>query len=75
MSIYIGGDRLIFKKNIIAILDSRCILESKKNKNFLRKFKDEKIEQAKTYILTQDKGDIKLYGSNISSTSMEKNLK
>lgn len=75
MSIYIGEDRLILKKNIIAIIDSKSIKESDINKNFIKKYENEINKEAKTYILTNEKEDIKLYGSNISSTSIEKKFK
>ena len=77
MSIYIGENRLISKEDVIAILDSNSTLQSSINENFIKGFENNSVikltnGQVKTYILTKDKDNIRIYESGISSTSIEK---
>jgi len=83
MFLHIGGDNYILKDDIVAILDKKTVNSSKDTSKLIEKMirdgllKNEKIDDAKTYIITCKKGRNKrskrhyyLYMSNISSSTL-----
>ena len=75
MYIHLGGDVLVKKTKIVAIIDLDTVTESKQNGNFLRSMKESKkcnsiseSGKAKTLIITVEKN----YLSPISSTTLFK---
>lgn len=79
MSINIGENTFIFKEDIIAVFDRDTILKSKGNNAFIQNIKEDLSvnktnKEIKSYILTQNGDNPKVYASNISSNSIKINL-
>jgi hypothetical protein len=83
MFLHIGGDDYVFKDDIVAILDVKTVNSSKDTSRLIEKMirdgllKNNKIDDAKTYIITCRKGRRRgskkqyyLYMSNISSSTL-----
>jgi hypothetical protein len=82
MFLHIGGDDYIFKDDIVVILDRKTVNSSKDTSRLIEKMikdgllKNQKIDDAKTYIITCKKGRKRskkqyyLYMSNISSSTL-----
>lgn len=76
MFLHIGENVAILKKDIVAIIDKKTIDESEDSKMFIKKKIDSNYlytsdtDCIKTYILTCSCGEDKLYGSNISATTL-----
>ena len=77
MYLHIGKDRILKKENILFILDYENLKDNKQFKNFFSKIPEKnKIDisnqNPKTILIIQEKGIIKAYISNISSTTLGK---
>lgn len=79
MFLHLGADITVSKKNIIAIMDLDNTSTSKITREYLKKATDEgrvininTEELPKSYIITEEDGERKLYVSPISSKTLEK---
>lgn len=79
MFLHLGGDVVVNKKDIIAVMDLETTSISKITKLFLKKATEQNIviniktaELPKSYVLTQEKGKNKLYVSPLSSQTLNK---
>lgn len=70
MFLHIGGNISIYKNDIISILDKKVLEKSKKNNTFFKKQIINIDDNVKTYILTERDGEYRIYGSNISSSTL-----
>lgn len=76
MIIHIGDNISLLEKDILLILDRKTVELSKDNKALISKLIDSDMlindmnSNIKSYIIVQEKGNLKLYVSNISSTSL-----
>lgn len=80
MSVGIGENIFILKEDILAVLDHKTLLKSKDGRALLKRYSDDlfinKIKrEVKTYVLALNGGDLELYESNISSTSIKNKFK
>ena len=78
MFLHLGSDISVKTKNIIAIMDLETSSVSKITKEFLKKLKKENIinvksdELPKSYVITEENGENKIYISPISSRTLNK---
>lgn len=79
MFLHLGADITVSKKNIIAIMDLDNTSTSKITREYLKKATDEgrvininTEELPKSYIITEEDGERRLYVSPISSKTLEK---
>lgn len=78
MYLHLGSDCLINTKYIVAVMDLETTSVSKITKEFLKKIKKENIinvsfeDLPKSYIITEEKGEKKVYISPISSRTLLK---
>jgi uncharacterized protein YaiL (DUF2058 family) len=76
MIIHIGNNISLLERDILLILDRKTVELSKVNKAFVNNLIDNNElmnnmnPDIKSYIIVQEKGNLKLYVSNISSTSL-----
>lgn len=80
MNICIGENIFISREAIIAILNQKSILKTKDGKSFIEKCEQDTLvhhikKEVKSYILTTNGNNTKIYESNISSTSIKKKFK
>lgn len=76
MNIYIDENIFISKEDIVAVLDSKSILKSKKGRLFIEGYEKKFLvhhikKEVKSYVLVFNGDNIKLYESNISSNSIK----
>lgn len=84
MFLHIGKNITILEKDIIAIIDKKTIEESEDTKGFIQNIIDygylynnnvNNVNNVKTYIITHNGTETKLYTSNISATTLSKRNK
>ncbi|OLS02723.1 extracellular matrix regulator RemB [Tissierella creatinophila] len=80
MNICIGENIFISKKDIIAVLDYETIIKSKDGKAFIKWYEKNAFihhikKEVKSYIVTTNGDNIKIYESNISSNSIKNKFK
>jgi len=74
MFIHIGGDTVVSTKEVISIIDSQTVKNSKITKKFMederkvKRFIDDDVDDIKSYIITKDV----IYCSPISSLTLKK---
>ena len=80
MFLHLGNDYIVFKKDIIAVLDFETTTVSKITREFLRVSEEEGFiinvsdEVPKSFIITETKGQSRIYISNIASSTLLKRL-
>ena len=80
MLLHIGGDEIVFKKDVIAIIDLEITQSSKDTNIFLQKSQKEKntknihIKNPKSYIITNINDINIIYYSNISIGTLSKRM-
>lgn len=78
MYVHLGGDTVIFKKDIVAIFDLELTTISKITREFLHVAEEEGFvvnvsdDLPKSYILTQNDNESKVYISPISASTLLK---
>lgn len=76
MIIHIGDNISLLEEDILLILDRKTVELSRDNKLFIQNLIDNNLlrndmnSEIKSYIIVQEKDNLKLYVSNISSTSL-----
>ncbi len=82
MFLHLGGDIIVSKKNIIAIMNLETTSVSKITNEFFKKSTEKNMvinikteELPKSYVLTREQGEKKLYISPISSQTLNKRFK
>lgn len=81
MFLHIGKNITILEKDIIAIIDKKTIEESKDTKDCIQNIIDygylynDNVNNVKTYIITYNGTETKLYTSNISAMTLSKRNK
>ncbi len=80
MLLHLGGDDIVFQKDIIAIMDLESTQMSKDTKLFLKRAQEEGIiknisqEEPKSYIITKINDKNIIYYSHISSSTLLKRM-
>ena len=80
MFLHLGNDYIVFKKDIIAVLDFETTTVSKITREFLRVSEEEGFiinvsdEVPKSFIITETKGQSRIYISTIASSTLLKRL-
>lgn len=77
MFLHIGKDVALFQDDIIAIIDRKTIEESGCSMDFVEDMIDNNrlynhVDNVRTYIITNNNGNDRLYTSNISATTLSK---
>lgn len=80
MAIGIGENMFILKEDVVAVLDNKTILKSKDGRALLKRYEEKLLvhkikREIKTYVLALNGGDMELYESNISSSSIKNKFK
>ncbi|MFM1653476.1 extracellular matrix regulator RemB [Brevibacillus sp. B_LB10_24] len=74
MFIHIGGDTVVFSKDVISILDHQSVKTSKITRKFIederkvKHFVDHSTDETKSYVITKDA----IYCSPISSLTLKR---
>lgn len=80
MFLHLGNDHIVFNKDIIAVLDFETTTVSKITREFLKVSEEEGFiinvseDVPKSFIVTDSGGQIKIYISNIASSTLLKRL-
>ncbi len=80
MFLHLGNDHIVFNKDIIAVLDFETTTVSKITREFLRVSEEEGFivnvsdDVPKSFIVTETKGQSRIYISNIASSTLLKRL-
>jgi len=79
MFLHLGGDIIVSKKNIIAIMNLETTAVSKINNDFFKKSTEKNMvinikteELPKSYVLTREQGEKKLYICPVSAQTLNK---
>lgn len=79
MILHIGGEEYVSKESILMILDAKCIRENEENRKFLQNYaaSGQKMNPGgdfKAVILTEDRGERKIWYSPISAATLRKRI-